>query len=170
MWLSKKKKKTDTFWPQSESQVFFVVMLQSKIILQRSWNSSFSFLEALHTALLVDWTLISGFQNISNLAKLESPWDSWGQNLSWIPSCYWQCSASRTGSHTEASLLTSDTLRFNCFVFQFSNSTLYNINTADMVYKLISPYLTQRIHSFNSCTVRPFKTNLQWTAAAMVTA
>lgn len=58
-----------------------------------------------------------------------------------VPLCYWQYPASRTGSHSEATLLTSDTLRFDCFVFRSSNSTLYNINTADMAYRLIWPYL-----------------------------
>lgn len=58
-----------------------------------------------------------------------------------VSPCYWQYSASHSGSHTEASLLTSDTLRFNCLVFRSSNSTLYNINTVDVAYKLIWPYL-----------------------------
>lgn len=56
-----------------------------------------------------------------------------------VPPCYWRYSASRTDHHTETFLLTSDTLRFNCFVFQSSNSTLFNINT--VAYKLIWPYL-----------------------------
>lgn len=38
-----------------------------------------------------------------------------------------------------ATLLTSDTLHCNCFVFR--SSTLYNLNTVDMAYKQIWPYL-----------------------------
>lgn len=46
-----------------------------------------------------------------------------------VPLPHWQYPASRTGSHTEAALLTSDSLYFTCFVFQSNKSTLNTINT-----------------------------------------
>lgn len=68
-----------------------------------------------------------------------------------VPQCCWQYPVSCTGSHTEAHLLTSDTLHFNCFVFPSSDSTLYNINTADMACKLVWPYLFKVDSWFYPC-------------------
>lgn len=77
-----------------------------------------------------------------------------------VPPYYWQYPASCTGSHTEATL-TSDMIHFDCFVFQSSNSTLHNINTADMAYKLIWPYLIKMVLWFypSHC---PIPSRLTW--------
>lgn len=60
------------------------------------------------------------------------------------------------------------TLR-NRFVFRSSNSTLFDINTTDIAYKLIWQYLI-KIDYVIPWSVLLLQTNLQWKPAVMVTA
>lgn len=97
-----------------------------------------SFSEALHCMWIHPLLMISFFffsEIFQNLNDNGLVGDSIAAEM---PPCYWQYPASSTINHSE---VTSDMLHFRCFVFQSSNSTLYNINTVDMAYKLIWPYL-----------------------------
>lgn len=132
-------------------RLFSVATVWNQIILRHLQQRSIHCLSLGGPALL--WIEPDDFYTFSDLAKLEWQWGGRRQTLNWSASMLLTVSSQlySTGSHTEAPLLTSDTLHLNCFVFPSSHSTLYNINTADMACKLVWPYLFKVDSWFYPC-------------------
>lgn len=128
-----------SLWPQYETRLFSSTCSKDLSIVLLS--------EALHFCGLNQ--MISILSQI--LQKLEWQWAGRRQTLNWSALMLLTVSSQLYRQPHEASLLTSDMLHFNCFVFPSSSSTLYNINTADMACKLLWPYLFKVDSWFYTC-------------------